>query len=347
MPEDAGKHIEKIMITGANGFIGSNLCRYFLDHSYEVYGLVRRTSDTHFLEGLPVTLLYADLSEPGPIDFPVCLDYVIHAASLVVDTMSMNEARHNIYDTTRNLLKHLREKNITLKRFLYISSALVLGHRSTNISEENRGRPARGIQSYVKAKAMTEALLMREFQEHGLPVVILRPTDVYGPNDRTSSLRVLGGIDEGFPTIAGSGKRILSFCYVGNLALACHLACRMRGSNGAAYTVTNGQDLTWRQLMGFFQTRLGKRQRLFVPVIAAYTIALGMQLLHILIPRLMVRVSFYPVSKVGRDTSYDITRTREELGYEPKQDIERQIESIVQWYQAEKASGRIERMQRR
>jgi len=339
--------MERILITGANGFIGSNLCRHFLDASYEVFGLVRRTSDLHFLEGLPVTLVYADLSEPGPIDFPAGLDYVIHAASLVSDTPSMEEARRNTYDTTRNLLGHLKTKGVSLKRFVYISTALVLGHRSANISEENPGRPARGVQPYVRAKMLTEALLVQEFRENGLPVVILRPADVFGPNDRTASLRVLSGIDDGWPAIAGSGKRILSFCYVGNLARACHLACQMRGRNGAAYTVTNGQDVTWRQLMGFYQTRLGRRQRLFVPLVAAYTIALVMQLLHAIIPPVRVLVSFYPVSKVGRDTSYDISRTRRELGYQPEQDLERQLESIVQWYQAEKASGRIERLRRR
>jgi nucleoside-diphosphate-sugar epimerase len=328
--------MERVLITGANGFIGSNLCRYFLDHSYEVYGLVRRTSDLHFLEGLPVTLVHSDLTAPDPIDFPAGMDYVIHAASLVLDTASMVEARRNTYDATRNLLAQLRRRNVALKRFVYISTALVLGHRSTNISEENRGRPARGAQTYVKAKALTEALLEQERREHGLPVIILRPADVYGPNDRTSSLRVLRGIDDGWPTIVGSGKRVLSFCYVGNLARACHLACQMRGSDGSAYTVTNGQDVTWAQLMGFFQERLGRRQRLFVPVIAAYAIALALQLLHAIIPPFKVRLSFYPVSKVGRDTSYDISRTRRELGYEPEQDLERQLESVVQWYQAEK-----------
>ena len=339
--------IERVLITGANGFIGSNLCRYFLDHSYEVYGLVRRTSDLHFLEGLPVTLVYSDLSVPDPLELPTGVDYVIHAASLVRDTASMEEARRNTYDTTRNLLGQLGKRNVALKRFVYISTALVLGHRSTSISEENRGRPARGVQPYVKAKVLTEALLVQEFREHGLPVVILRPTDVYGPNDRTSSLRVLRGIDDGWPTIVGSGNRIFSFCSVDNLARACHLACQMRGSNGAAYTVTNGQDITWRQLMGFFQTRLGRRQRLYVPLIAAYIIALAMQLLHVIIPSVPRRVSFYPVSKVGRDTSYDISRTRRELGYQPEQDFERQLESTVHWYRGEKSSGRIESMRRR
>ena len=338
--------MERILITGANGFIGSNLCRYFIDASYEVFGLVRRTSDLHFLSGLPVSLVFADLSQPGRIDFPPGLDYCIHAASLVRDTATMEEARRDTYDTTRNLLSQMDEQGITLKRFVYISTALVLGHRSTNISEEKPGRAARGIQPYVQAKKMTEALLLENFRERGLPVLILRPTDVYGPNDRTTSLRVLEGIDDGWPTIAGSGKRILSFCWVGNLARACLLACRMRGRNGAAYTVANGQDITWRELMGFFQERLGRKQRFFVPVAAAYVIAIVLQALHAIIPGVAVRVSYYPVSKVGRDTSYDISRTRQELGYEPDQDLEGQLDSIVRWYRAE-TSGRGERPRRR
>jgi len=338
--------MERILITGANGFIGSNLCRHFIDASYEVFGLVRRTSDLHFLSGLPVSLVFADLSQPGRIDFPPGLDYCIHAASLVRDTATMEEARRDTYDTTRNLLSQMDEQGITLKRFVYISTALVLGHRSTNISEKKPGRAARGVQPYVQAKKMTEALLLENFRERGLPVLILRPTDVYGPNDRTTSLRVLEGIDDGWPTIAGSGKRILSFCWVGNLARACLLACRMRGRNGAAYTVANGQDITWRELMGFFQERLGRKQRFFVPVAAAYVIAIVLQALHAIIPGVAVRVSYYPVSKVGRDTSYDISRTRQELGYEPDQDLEGQLDSIVRWYRAE-TSGRGERPRRR
>ena len=290
---------------------------------------------------MPVSLVYADLAHPGPMGLPTGIDYVIHAASLVVESMTMEEARRGIYDATVNLLRGLKDCRIEPKRFVYISTALVLGHRSTNISEERRGAPARGLMPYVKAKEMTEALLRERCRAEGLPVVILRPTDVYGPNDRTSSLRLLKGIEDGWPVIAGTGKRILSFCYVENLARACHLACQMRGANGAAYTVTNGQDITWRQLMRFFQDRLGKRQRFFVPVIAAYLIALGMQLLHAIFHGFVVRVSFYPVSKVGRDTSYDISRTRDELGYEPDQDLERQLESVVEWYLAEKASGHI------
>lgn len=330
--------MERVLITGANGFIGSNLCSYFLENSYEVYGLVRESSDLHFLEGLPITLIKADLAKERAIAFPAPIDYVIHAAALVLDDVPMAKARQNILDTTVNLVRSLEENRIRPKRFLYISTGLVLGHRARNISEQNRGRPAYGNLSYTRAKELTESFLLDKHRETGLPVVILRPTDVFGPNDRTSSRRILAGIESGWPTLAGTGKRILSFCYVGNLVKACHLACQMRGRDGSAYTIANGQDITWAQLMGYFQLRMGRRQRIYVPLAVAYALAVAMQAIHAIVPSFEALLTWYRVSKIGRDTSYDISRTIAELDYRPDQDLDRQLESIMEWYAREKAS---------
>ena len=79
----------------------------------------------------------------------------------------MEEARRDTYDTTRNLLSQMEKQGVSPKRFVYISTALVLGHRSTNISEEKPGRAARGFRPYVQAKKMTEALLLERLPGEG------------------------------------------------------------------------------------------------------------------------------------------------------------------------------------
>lgn len=330
--------MERVLITGANGFIGSNLCRYFLERSYEVHGLVRDSSNTHFLEGLAVRLVRGDLTAPGSIRLPDRIDYVIHAASVASEQAHQDVAVRNIRDTTVNLVRLLDERRIAPKRFIYISSTLVLGYKGRNISEANPGAVKPSFW-YIRAKEMAEEFLRERHHRDGFPVIILRPSDVYGPNDRTMSMLVLDGIEKGVPPIVGHGNSVFSFCYVENLCQACLLACAMKGGNGEAYTVANGTDTTWRQFFSIFLRRLGKRQRVYTPTSVAYVVAFILQTLHAVVPSFEAKLTSYRIHRITTDTSYDISATVRDLGYAPVQDTERQVNAIVDWYLAEKASG--------
>ena len=100
-----------ILITGANGFIGSNLCRYFLKKSYSVYGLVRKTSDLHFLEDVNIKLIFGDLIEVEKIEFPKNLDFIIHSASLVSNLTDNESCERNIYNITKNFVNYIIERD--------------------------------------------------------------------------------------------------------------------------------------------------------------------------------------------------------------------------------------------
>ncbi len=330
-----------VLVTGANGFIGSNLCRYFLEKGFVTHGLVRETSDLHFLEGLDVNLIFGDLNDVAKIEFPSTLDFVIHCASTVSDAADMACCEANICNSSLNLVMHIMGNNIPIKRFIYMSSALVLGYRSLNISEENPGKPADKI-PYVACKKKTERLLLDLYKDRQFPVVILRPADVFGPNDRVTCAHILKGIEDGVPIIVGHGRWVFPYCYVDNLCLATFLACTTGNIDGSAYTVTNGSEVTWRELFTFFLKKLKKKQRIYIPVFVPYLVFFGMRAIQLFAPSYEPSLTGYRIKRVTSHTSYDISRTVRELNYVPDNNTERQFRAIVDWYLSEKKSGHIE-----
>lgn len=330
----------KIFITGANGFVGSNLCRYFLDKGWQVYGLVRTTSDLHFLSGLDVRLIYGDLLRPWAIDIPHDIAHIVHSASIVSDLADDETCYNNIYLLAVNLVQRIRELGLTVKRLVDISTALTIGINSLNISEKNRGKSAESI-SYARHKIQTEKFFREQFENTRLPVVILRPADVYGPYDRITCGRLLRICEKGSPLIVGRGHWQFGYCYVGNLCQAVHLALTKEGIEGKAYTVTNGELPTWKDFFQAIQKALGKRQRIYIPVWGAFATAGLMQFVHKILPRYNPPLTPYRIGRITRNTTYDISETIADLGYEPDNRMNVQIEEIVAWYRREREHGFI------
>jgi len=330
--------VSRVLVTGANGFVGSNLCRWFRERGWEVDALVRETSDLRFLDGQDVRLIKGDLRFSDRLDLPAGTTHVVHAAALVSDTAGDEDCARNIFDATRSLIRRLRESGAPLQRFVYVSTALTLGYGRRDISEERPGRSAVFL-PYVRHKIRTECELRDLHAQEGFPVVILRPGDVYGPNDRISCARMLAGCEQGLPLVAGHGRWRFGYCHIGNLCQAAELALVTPGIEGRSYTVTNTVLPTWKELFNAFQCGVGRRQKVYVPVLLARALAAAAGAVAAIFPRFEPKLNYYRVRRVTSETTYDISRTIADLGYRPDDDYERQFAEIVAWYKKEKARG--------
>jgi nucleoside-diphosphate-sugar epimerase len=330
--------MDKILITGANGFIGSNLCRYFADRGFEVHGLVRKTSDVHFLDGLPIHLVTGDLLEPREFELPEGIDYVVHSASLTSDLAKEAECEAGIFQVTANFLEKLLSLSSRPKRVIYISTTLTMGYTGNNISEENPGKSAEFL-PYTRAKIKTEALVREKISRDGLPAIILRPGDVYGPNDRTTAVKLLSGRERGYPLIVGRGNAHFPYCYVEDLCQAVHHACLKPGIEGKTYTVTNDQFPTWRMFFSLLQNGIGKPQRVYLPVTVAWLIAAAQELWLRINPRYVPDVTFYRIKRTISDATYNMSKTIADLDFHPENNLERQVQAIIDWYREEKKKG--------
>lgn len=324
-----------VLITGANGFIGSHLCDAFKKEGYRVYGLVRRTSDLRFLDAAEVSLIYGDLREIEKIRLPDGVDVIVHAAALVSDNASRRECRAQIFDITVNLVQWARRHCPGLLKFIYISTALTIGYCAEDISEENPGRSAAYV-PYNFTKKMTEAFLLRQHRDVGFPVVILRPGDVYGPRDRTSCELMLQAAERNVPLIVGRGDKKFGFCYPGNLCKTALAAVSRTGTSGQAYTVTNGSCPTWGEFFSSLQTGVGKPQRLYVPVWAGMAAAVLLELAKRVVPGFKPSINYYRIRRITAQTTYDLTETYRDLDYQPDDDYRGQFQAIVDWYKRER-----------
>ena len=238
---------ERILITGATGFIGRHLVYELLERGYTgLHLLVRRTSDVSPFHGRDVSFVYGDISDPvslGAIEG--AFDVVYHCAGYVNNTDRPRLWRYNVRGTENVCRQALRRG---VRRFIYVSSvAVVSGHDVVPLHEDLPMRPTRSTYNYSRSKIEAEKAAL-EYRARGLPMVIVRPPMVYGEGEPHATGILMRLIRLRLLPIVGGGHARMHMVYVRNLA-SFLVECLENGSAaGGTFFVADREALTVREV---------------------------------------------------------------------------------------------------
>jgi UDP-N-acetylglucosamine 4-epimerase len=317
------------LVTGAAGFIGSNLVEHLLRHGHEVVGLDnfatghRRNLDEvlehaedaaarfHFIEGDIRDMAACHAACSG-------VDYVLHQAALgsvprsLAEPITTNEAN---VDGFLNVLVAARDAKV--KRFVYAASSSTYGdHPGLPKVEDHIGRP---LSPYAVTKYVNE-LYARVFQDaYGIETVGLRYFNVFGrrqdPDGAYAAVipRWIGRLLAGEPCVVnGDGQTSRDFCHIENVLQANVLAATGPSTaTNEVYNVALGERTTLVELFDLIRDGL-----------AAYR------------PQLANARPEFRDFRAGdvRHSQADISKAAGLLGYAPTHDVKQGLEEALAWY---------------
>jgi len=244
---------KKVLVTGANGFVGARLCEVLCERGYTVCALVRKTSDLSRLNGSGAALACGELQDPESLRKAVDgVDIVIHTAGRIKAPDLPGYLIAN-RDGTRNILAAILDAAPNLQRFVYVSSLAAggPGPDSRPITEDDPPRP---ITPYGESKLAGEKETL-SFADR-LPVAIVRPPAVYGPTD-TQVLGFFRTVRWHLKPYFGSPTARVSLVYVDDLVDGLILAAERPEAVSQTFYIAEDQSHTWLELENIIARELG------------------------------------------------------------------------------------------
>ena len=324
--------MEKILITGASGFIGSFIVEEALNRNMEVWAAVRKSSSREYLQDPRIHLLELNLSSPGQLRQQLAnqrFDYVVHAAGVTKCLHKKDFFRVNV-DGTRNLVEALQELEMPLKRFVFLSSLSVFGAiREQQPYEEIEATDTpQPNTAYGKSKLAAEEVL----RQSSLPYVLLRPTGVYGPREKDYYI-MAKSIKQHMDFSVGFKRQDITFVYVRDVVQAVFLALD-HGKTGHAYFLSDGQVYQSATFSNLIHEELGRPWwlRIKAPIWLLRIITFcGEYVAHLTGKITALNNDKYNIMK-QRNWRCNIQPAIEELGFNPAYDLERGVKETMAWY---------------
>ena len=338
--------IQKILVTGASGFIGPFIVEEALNRGFEVWAAMRRSSSRQFLTDERIHFIELNLSSEEQLKEQLAghaFDYVVHAAGVTKCLDKQDFFRINT-EGTKNLVRALMALQMPLRRFVYISSLSIMGaireqQPYTEILETDDPQPNT---AYGKSKLEAERWLslqneqLEKRNEKLFPYVILRPTGVYGPRERDYFM-MAKSIKAHSDFAVGYRQQDITFVYVSDVVQAVFLALE-NGETGRAYFLSDGEVYQSSTFSDLIRKELGNPWwiRITAPIWVLRVVTFfGEYIGHLTGKVTALNNDKYHILR-QRNWRCDIEPARRELGYEPQVKLPEGVRRSIHWYKENK-----------
>lgn len=314
-----------ILITGGAGFIGSNLCDYFLSKGYKVvcldnFATGHRHNLKDFINHPNFSLIEGDIR--NAIDCATAVkgvDYVLHQAALGSVPRSINDpATTNDVNVSGFLNMLVAAKDEKVKRFVYAASSSTYGDSEALPKVENViGKP---LSPYAITKYVNELYAEIFNKTYGLETIGLRYFNVFGkkqdPNGAYAAVIpkfVMQLMQYESPKINGDGNYSRDFTYIDNVVQMNELAMLTQNPEAinTVYNTAYGDRNTLNNLVNYLKEFLAEHD----PEIGNVAVEYGPN-----------RAGDIPHSLASIDKAKTL------LGYDPKYSMQEGLRAAVQWY---------------
>jgi NAD dependent epimerase/dehydratase len=308
----------RVLVTGAGGFIASHLTDALLARGARVRALVHYHSRgdwgqlSHLRDRPPEELEIrpGDVRDPFLADSLVDdIEIVLHLAALIPIPYSYVAPAEFVETNVRgtlNLLEAARRHGVT--RFVQISSSEVYGSALYTPIDERH--PPQAQSPYAASKIGADALAESYGRSFGVPVVILRPFNTYGPRQSTRAFlpAVLAQLLRGDTVRVGALDPVRDMNYVDDMVAGFVAACVAPGVEGAVLNLGSGRGASMRELLAMAEKAAGRSARVEVDP-----------------------ARLRPAASEVRELVCDASAARAKLAWGPAVGLEEGVERTARW----------------
>ncbi|MFN2350971.1 MAG: NAD-dependent epimerase/dehydratase family protein, partial [Kiritimatiellia bacterium] len=319
-----------VLVTGATGFTGSVLVRKLVNAGLDVRAIARASSNLDPLRDLKIKWFRGNVYDPETVRQAMQgVAYVFHVAAAFREARYQDDMYGKVHVASTQLLAEAALQQPGFQRFVHVSTVGVHGHIDNPPASENS--PMNPGDIYQSTKAEAECWLTDFAREHNLPYTVIRPAAIYGPGD-TRLLKFFRMAARRRMIMFGQGAGLYHLIHVDDLTNAIILAATHPAAPGEAFICGNPACVRMDEMARIIARSLGRR--LSIVRLPAGPFFLLADVCEAVCRRLGVepplhrrRLAFFT-----KDRSFDTTKLRERLGYQPRHGNAEGLAATTQWY---------------